>query len=208
MIVNTTATENLIQLDPQIAMIHERYGVPPGWSRPAGFVSLSKIILEQQVSLASAVAHFNKLKNYMGGFTPELILSLSDEELRACHISRQKSAYLRGLALAVSGGTLKLEELHLKNEDEIRSALTALKGIGEWTTDVYLMFCMGSPDIFPIGDIALVNTMKELYGHTSKEEMTEYAERWRPYRSLATQFMWHYYLKKRNRVFPFEGEAY
>lgn len=203
-IVNPENIECLIKTDSVFAVIHDKYGIPPNWTRPPGFVSLSKIILEQQVSLASANAHFQKLNNFLDEFTPSNILKLTDEEMRNCQISRQKTKYLRELSGAVLRGELILEEFPELNESEIRKQLTRIKGIGDWTTDVYLLFCLQKQDIFPIGDIALVNTVKELTPAKNREEILLLAENWKPNRSLATYFFWHYYLKKRNR--PSEPE--
>ncbi len=198
-IVNETDIQILIKTDKTIADIYDRYKAPPGWSRPPGFVTLSKLILEQQVSLASANAHFLKLNSYIKEFTPNEILKLTDEEMRNCQVSRQKSKYLRALSTAIINDDIDLEKLSNLNEVEIRQQLIKIKGIGNWTTDVYLMFGLQSKDIFPIGDIAVVNTMKELTGAKTKEEIIFVAERWKPLRSLATYFLWHYYLQKRNR---------
>lgn len=199
MIVNPQDVKALLRRDKVFGSIQRLYGTPPNWSRPQGFISLSKIILEQQVSLASANAHFVKLNSSISEFTPGQILTLTDAEMRTSQISRQKAKYLRELSLAVINGTLDLDGLPGLPEAEIRSQLTAIKGIGHWTTDVYLMFCLQAKDIFPIGDIALVNTVKELTGVENREEILSYSEKWKSYRSLATYFMWHYYLRKRNR---------
>ena len=198
-IVNEKDIKRLLKKDKLFGVIHKKYGQPPDWSRPPGFISLSKIILEQQVSLASANAHFQKLNTYVPEFAPEHILKLSDEEMRTCQISRQKSKYLRELSTAVSTGSLDLAGLSALSEPDVRTILTAIKGIGHWTTDIYLMFCLQSKDIFPIGDIAVVNTVRELTDAHSQEEILELAEDWRPLRSLATYFFWHYYLSKRGR---------
>lgn len=198
-IVNPADTELLLSLDPTLAAIRDRWGIPPGWSRPPGFVSLAKLILEQQVSLASAAAHFAKLEAYIGDFTPENLLRLSDEEFRSCQISRQKTVYLKGLSEAIVGGKLDLEGLAQLEEPEVHAALTALKGIGNWTADVYLMFCLQAKNVFPIGDVAVVNTIKELYDLHDREEMVALAQKWAPYRSLAVYFLWHHYLEKRRR---------
>ena len=186
-------------MDEVFDSIYKQYGSPPNWTRPQGFVSLAKMILEQQVSLASAKAHFTKLDNYMPAFTPDNILKLSDEEIRGCQISRQKSKYLRALSHAILNDKISLEGLSKLNEEEIRSQLTAIKGIGVWTSDIYLMFCLQSKDVFPLGDIAIVNTVKELNEVNTKEEINLLAQNWKPIRSLATYFLWHYYLSKRNR---------
>lgn len=199
-IVNANDIKRLTRLDPILGKIHKQYGAPPNWSRPQGFESLAKIILEQQVSLASANAHFIKLKSELDNFIPANILKLTDEQMRACQISRQKTRYLRELSLAVINKQLKLEALPILPETEIRQQLTAIKGIGHWTTDVYLLFCLQQKDIFPIGDIAIVNTIKELYSLHEKEQMLNLAEKWRPLRSLATYFLWHHYLSKRKRT--------
>lgn len=199
-IVNPKDIEKLMRLDPVFAMIHERYGPPPDWSREPGFSSLSKIILEQQVSLASANAHFQKLNTYIGEYTPSNMLKLTDDEMRNCQISRQKATYLRALSTAILNGEVDFQALPGRSEAEIREQLTGIKGIGHWTVDVYLLFCMQAKDIFPIGDIAVVNTVKELSSTQTQDEMLLLAERWRPLRSLATYFLWHYYLRKRNRA--------
>ena len=198
-IVNDTDIKTLIKKDRTIAGIYRKHQSPPNWTRPQGFVTLSKIILEQQVSLASASAHFLKLSTYVKDFTPSAIVKLSDDEMRNCQISRQKSTYLRSLSSAIIDNSLDLEKISVKSEEEIRKELTNIKGIGNWTVDVYLMFCMQAKDILPIGDIALFNTIKELTAAKTKEEMISFAERWRPLRSLATYFLWHHYLEKRKK---------
>lgn len=202
-IVNEKDVKALIKTNQVMADIFNQYQFPPDWSRPQGFVTLSKIILEQQVSLASANAHFIKLNSYLEEFTPANILKLTDEEMRTCQISRQKSKYLRELAIAIVSKNIDLEELQHLDEVEIRRQLTSIKGIGNWTVDVYLMFCLQAKDIFPHGDIAIVNTMKELTDARTKEEMISLAQNWKPLRSLATYFLWHYYLIRRNRLNSF-----
>jgi DNA-3-methyladenine glycosylase II len=199
-IVNKKDCIKLFKIDPVFADIHARYGEPPNWSRPPGFISLSKIILEQQVSLASAKAHFEKLNGYISEFTPQNILQLTDEEMRSCQISRQKAKYLKALSNAIQEKEIDLDALSKMDEEEIRTQLTQIKGIGQWTSDIYLMFCLQSRDIFPIGDIAVVNTVKELIGAQTREQITELAEKWQPLRSLAAYFLWHYYLRKRHRT--------
>lgn len=198
-IVNQQDIKRLLKLDNTFVLIAEKYGNPPNWSRPQGFISLSKIILEQQLSLASANAHFLKLSGYLDGFTPENILKLTDEEMRTCQISRQKAVYLRELSLAILNGSFDFDELSKLNEPEARAMLTNIKGIGNWTADIYLMFCLQSKNIFPIGDIAVVNTVKELTGAKTRDEIMDLAEKWQPLRSLATYFLWHNYLNKRHK---------
>ncbi len=199
-IANQKDIKKIIATHKIFAAIYTLYGSPPNFSRPQGFVSLSKIILEHQVSLASANAPFFKLNTWLKEFTPSNILKLTDDEMRNCQISRQKAKYLRDLSTAILKGTIDLEKLPGLSEAQIRKQLTAIKGIGEWTTDVYLMFCLQAKDIFPIGDIALVTTVKELTDAKTKEEIILLAERWKPMQSLVAYFLWHCYLKKRNRT--------
>jgi len=199
-IVNQADINTLIATDQVFALINDQYGPPPNWSRPQGFISLSKIILEQQVSLASANAHFIKLNSYLKAFTPEEIVALSDEEMRSCQISRQKSTYLRALSMAILNREIVFEELPDLSQEKVRQILTDIKGIGNWTTDIYMMFCLQAKDIFPSGDIAAINTIIELFNVKSKEEILLLTEKWKPVRSLAAFYLWHYYLRKRNRT--------
>jgi len=199
-IVNISDVEELISKDNLFAKIKTLFGLPPNWTRSQGFISLSKIILEQQVSLASAEAHFKKLNNYLPEFSPTEILKLTDEEMKACQISRQKAKYLRVLSQAVLSEELDFKELSKLCPVEVRKKLASIKGIGDWTTDIYLMFCLQSKDIFPLGDIALISTIKELTQVKTKEGLVRLTQKWKPSRSLAAYFLWHYYLKKRNRI--------
>lgn len=190
----------LARQDTDLAVIIKEHGYPPMWTRPASFQSLILFILEQQVSLASAYAAFKKLKEKIGFVTPAKILLLSDAELRACYFSRQKIVYARELAMAVKAKKLILKKLKDGHEDEVRLQLKKIKGIGDWTVDVYLMHSLQRTDLFPLGDIALVNSLKEvkqLHPHTSKEEMLKIAEPWRPFRSIAAMILWHAYIQKR-----------
>lgn len=170
------------------------------WTRPNTFQTLVLTILEQQVSLASAYAAFKKLREKIGVVTPAKLLALSDEELRACYFSRQKIIYARILAEAVQSKKINLRKLSSLGDEEIRNTLIQLKGIGHWTIDVYLMHALQRTDLFPLGDIALVNSLKEtkqLHPQVSKEEMLKIAEPWRPYRTVAAMILWHAYIKKR-----------
>jgi len=192
--------DKLGKKDKDLRNIIKQHGYPPMWTRPATFQTLILTILEQQVSLASAYAAFKKLKEKTGYVTPSKILSLSDAELRACYFSRQKTIYARELANAVQNKQLVLKRLTDKHEDEIRQELKKIKGIGDWTVDVYLMHALQRTDLFPLGDIALVNSLKEtkqLHPHITKEEMLKIAEPWRPYRTIAAMILWHAYIKKR-----------
>lgn len=190
----------LARRDTELAAIIREHGHPPMWTRPATFQTLILIILEQQVSLASAYAAFKKLKEKIGYVTPAKILELSDAEMRACYFTRQKTGYARELALAVQSRELKLSQLSSLPDEEVRSQMIRLKGIGHWTIDVFLMHALQRTDLFPLGDIALVNSLKEtknLPAHTSKNEMLQIAEAWRPYRTIAAMILWHSYIRKR-----------
>lgn len=199
MIVNTEDIAALTAKHRLFADIHDEFGPPPNWKRPQGFISLSKIILEQQVSLASAKAHFNKLNSYIPEFSPEEILKLSDEEMLGCQISRQKAKYLRELSNAVLSKQLAFRSFRAMEETQIREQLTSIKGIGVWTSDIYLMFCLQHKDIFPLGDIAIVNTIRKLTKAHSPEEILRLSAKWKPHRSLATYFLWHYYLSQKKK---------
>jgi len=154
--------DELASRDPELNFILKTYGYPPMWTRPNTFETLVHIILEQQVSLASALSALNKLREKIISITPKKFLILSDEELKSCYFSRQKTLYVRSLATAIQTKQLILEELEVLLNDEVRNKLTALKGIGNWTTDVYLMFVLRRSDIFPMGDLAAVNALKQI----------------------------------------------
>jgi DNA-3-methyladenine glycosylase II len=193
--------DELANKDRELNGIIQQHGYPPMWTRPASFQTLVLTILEQQVSLASAYAAFKKLKQKIGFVTPDKILALTDEELRACYFSRQKIIYAKELAKAIKKKQLSLKQLSLADELTIRNELKKIKGIGDWTADVYLMHALQRTDLFPLGDIALVNSLKEIkqLSHSiTKDEMLAVAEPWRPYRTIAAMILWHAYIKKRN----------
>ncbi len=191
----------LARSDKELKQIIRVYGYPPMWSRPQSFASLIHIILEQQVSLASAKAAFEKLKTKIGIITPSRLVRLTDDELRECYFSRQKTVYARELANAIISGKLALRKLRSLPDDAIRQQLTQIKGIGNWTVDVYLLFVLQRTDIFPIGDLAMVNALREikkLPASLPKQELLTIAEKWKPYRSIACMLLWHYYIRSRN----------
>jgi len=192
--------DTLASGDNDLASIINIYGYPPLWSRPNTFETLVHIILEQQVSLASALSALNKLRERLAEIIPERLLLLTDEEMRACYVSRQKAIYLRHLAQALATGQLNLDDLENMEDAAIRAKLTALKGIGHWTADVYLMFVLQHADVFPIGDLAAVNALKRvknLPANTTRDEIMAIASKWRPYRTIATMLLWHFYLSSR-----------
>ncbi len=194
--------DSLAKKDKHLKLIIDTYSYPPLWKRKHGFETLIHIILEQQVSLASAKAALKKLKGKIGAVTPQKVLSLTDAELKACYFSRQKTVYARHLAQAIINKQLNLKKLSLANDDEVRTELKKIKGIGDWTVDVYLMMVLQRCDLFPLGDIALINSVKEVKGlpkHTSKEEILAIADKWKPHRTVAAFILWHSYLCKRRR---------
>lgn len=178
--------------------IIEKYGLPAIPKRPQGFETLVLLILEQQVSIDSAKGTFLKIKAYTT-CNPENMSVLSDQEFRNLGISCQKTKYIKILAEAVLNKELDIEGLAIKSAKEVREELIKLKGVGNWTIDIYLMFCLQEPDLIPLGDIAVINTIKELFNIHDKQEMEIHAQQWSPYRSYATYLLWHYYLNKRNR---------
>lgn len=196
--------DHLAEQDSDIKSIIEQYGYPPCWSRKPNFETLIHIILEQQVSLASARAAFDRLKSYIGELTPEKILALSDEELRSCYFSRQKSAYAKNLSLAIRENKLSIDALLIMNNESIREQLTTIKGIGNWTVDVFLMMALHSSDLFPMGDIALVNSLKHiknLPSHIDRETLIRITDSWKPYRTIASFILWHAYICRKGIAF-------
>ncbi len=193
------AIEYLIEKEPIFKFIIEKYGLPTIPKRPEGFETLVLLILEQQVSIDSAKAIFLKLKAKEQNFIPEILISLDDEEYRNLGVSRQKTTYIKALSHSIIKNNIDLKSLATKSSQQVRDELIKIKGIGNWTIDVYLMFSLQSPDIIPLGDIAVVNTIKELLEIHDKQEMEIYVAKWEPYRSAATFLLWHYYLNKRNR---------
>ena len=192
----------LAKRDASLAQILRDYGPPPMWAREPGFKTLLLIILEQQVSLASAKAAYDRLLEAASPLTPERLLQLSDETLRAAGFSRQKTAYARHLAHSIIDGHLDLHALGKMDDREARSELMNLKGIGQWTADIYLLRALRRPDIFPVGDLALViaaQRIKRLDLPPAAEELERMAARWRPWRAVAARLLWHYYLHNPRR---------
>lgn len=203
-IMNEMDALQLFELDPIFREIHEAYGYPPNWKRPAGFISLARIILEQQVSLESGRAHFQRLNDYLTSFEPYTLLQLSDEEFRACQISRQKASYLRELSQAVSSGSLNFDLLSKMDHQLCRDTLTSIKGIGYWTTDIYQMICLQEKDIFPPGDVAIIGSIKKLTQLHEIDDIIDRSVSWKPFRSLASFYLWHFHLCRSGRTIIFE----
>ena len=194
----------LAERDESIAHVLRQYGYPPLWYREPGFSTLVHIILEQQVSLASANAAFRRLQERLGTILPENLTGLDDDTLRTIGFSRQKMGYARHLAVEITTGRLNLPELETLPDDSVRTVLKQLKGIGDWTADIYLSECLLRPDILPKGDIAMqeaFRVLNRLPSRPSHETFVEKTEHWRPWRSVGTRMLWHFYLCERKKDF-------
>lgn len=190
----------LVERDSDLAAIINRYGSPSQWQREPGFPALIRIILEQQVSLSSAQKAFERLCNAVTPLTPENFLKLDDTELKAIGFSRQKMRYGRELSQAIVKGELNINALEKLDNLKVRKELTKIKGIGDWTADMYLMMALQRPDIFSSKDLAVVIAVKEIKNLDNKptlEQLESIAQLWQPYRTIATMILWHYYLNRK-----------
>jgi len=197
------AVEYLEVKDRQLELVVSKFGPPPLWKREEGFKTLIHIILEQQVSLASAKAAYEKLLKKIGSITPINFLKLSDVELKLIGFSRQKTSYSRNLAEAIITERLNLTELSDLNDTQAKEQLMSIKGIGPWTADIYLLIALGRPDIWPKGDIALASAVQKLKGVASRpsfEELNRMSHKWKPWRAVAARILWHYYLSERKSL--------
>ncbi len=187
----------LARRDPDLRRVVKRFGAPPMWERESGFSTLLHIILEQQVSLASARAAHNKLLELVSPLTPERFLQLDDTALKTVGFSRQKTDYGRNLAQSIVDGILNLNALAAMDDASVRSELIKIKGIGRWTADIYLLMVLRRPDVWPTGDLALAvaaQRVKNLPVRPTDEQLVEMSVRWRPWRAVAARILWHYYL--------------
>ncbi len=193
--------------DKKISQIIEEFGYPEFWHREPEFQSLVMIILEQQVSLASAFSTFEKLKEKLSDITPEAVLKMNDDDFKSCGFSRQKKAYVRGLADEIINNRLNLKQLNREDADTIRKNLIKIKGIGNWTVDIYLLSCLHKLDLFPIGDLALIKSMtqaKFIKEKDSKETILRKVKKFQPFRSIFTILLWHRYIRKNNIKVQFD----
>ncbi|MFQ5583080.1 MAG: DNA-3-methyladenine glycosylase family protein [Calditrichia bacterium] len=191
------AIRMLTRRDSSLGRIVETLGPPPMWRRPAEFSTLVRIILEQQVSLASAKATYQKLIEKNSPLTPEKFLRLNDQQLKGFGFSRQKSRYCRLLAAELVNGDFGLEELKRMTDEQVRASLMQMKGIGPWTADIYLLMALNRPDAWPSHDLALamaLQKLKELDLPPSVIELEEFGEAWKPWRAVAARILWHFYL--------------
>jgi len=187
----------LARRDADLAAVLDKHGPPPLWNRRPGFPTLVHIILEQQVSLASAKAAFEKLQSAISEVTPEGLLGLDDGSLKALGFSRQKTRYCRELSQAIVKGRLDVEGLSRLPDADAKEALMSLVGIGRWTADIYLLMALRRPDIWPKGDLALAKAtqqVKDLESLPDQDHLEKMAESWRPWRAVAARVLWHHYL--------------
>ena len=190
------AARELGERDPRLRDVVARFGLPPRRQRPGGFASLVLLVLEQQVSLASARTTCQRLEAAAGGITPARVCGLSQEEFRAAGVTRQKTGCIRELARSILDGSLDTDALAGCDDDEVRRRLTRIRGIGPWTADVYLLTCLMRPDVWPAGDLALQTAAASLLGLPERPgaaELARIGERWRPWRSVAARILWLYY---------------
>lgn len=194
----------LVAGDPALARAVDDHGPPPDWHRPPGFATLVLQVLEQQVSLGAAAAHFEGLREAAGSVvTPRAVLALDDGQLRSAGVSRQKARYVRALATAIEAGELDLDAVAAADDATARAMLMRVPGIGAWTADVHLLFVLRRPDLFPVGDRALqvgVAELLDLAAAPGPEMLGEIAARWSPHRSAAARIVWHAYLSRRGRT--------
>jgi DNA-3-methyladenine glycosylase II len=197
----THALSVLTSRDPDLDYILNTFGLPPLWVREPGFATLIQIILEQQVSLASAKAVFERLHAKISPITPEIFFQLDHTELTTIGFSRQKTIYGRLLAESIITGQIDLHILNTMDDEDVRSVLKKLKGIGDWTVDIYLLIALRRPDALPKGDLGLIlaiQKVKKLAQRPTPQEIEIIAENWRPWRAVATRLLWHYYLSERS----------
>lgn len=182
--------------EPKMARAIKLAGYPEPRIRPEGYQTLLRTILGQQVSVASAASVWNKLEALLGeGCPAEQLIKREFDELRACGMSRQKQGYARSLAELILSGGLDLDNLPNDDEEAI-ALLTQVKGIGRWSAEIYLLFALGRPDIWPAGDLAVQIGVGRIMGHEerpSEQELREIAKPWSPHRGSVAIFTWHMY---------------
>jgi DNA-3-methyladenine glycosylase II len=187
----------LAEVDADLAAVLARHGSPPLWAREASIKTLLKIILEQQVTLESGQAAYDRLERAAGTIEAGAIIDLGEAGARRAGLTRQKARYVLELARAVFDGRLDLDAVARASDDDARAMLIAIPGIGDWTVDVYLLLALRRPDAWPRGDLALANSaqfVKRLPHRPTFAELDRLAEKWRPWRSVAARLLWHSYL--------------
>lgn len=192
----TVALENLAATDKTLAAAFDKYGTPPLRKRVGGFSGMAQILISQQVSTAAASTIYARFENAIGEVTAQNLLAMDEAALAGCGLSRPKQRYLRLLAEAVMDGTLDFKKLDRLDDQSIYDTLLAQTGIGPWSAECYLLFCLRRADLFPAGDLALQHGVRLMYGLADKpsaEALADFATRWQPYRGAAARLLWVYY---------------
>lgn len=187
----------LAHRDADLATILRRHGPPPMWGRKPGFPTLVRIILEQQVSLASARSMFNRLAASLLPFAATRFVELGEPHFRSLGVTRQKSAYCVHVAREIAEGRLDLDAVGRMTDVDAKAALTQITGIGPWTAEIYLLMALRRADVWPVGDLALLTSLgrlKRLHERPAPAKAARIAERWRPFRSVAARMLWQHYL--------------
>lgn len=181
---------------PVVRHMHDRTGLPPLRRRASGFEGLARIVVGQQLSVASAAAIWSRTEQVLVPFQPSVLLDIPDATLRSAGLSAGKVRTLQAIARAVVVDGLDLDGFADSDDGEVHAALTAISGIGPWTADVYLMFCLGRADAFAPGDLALQVALQMATGMDARptaKDLAAFAESWRPWRSVAARLLWAYY---------------
>ena len=194
--------QQLAILDADLGQIYVRLGTPPLWAREPGFASLVHIILEQQVSMKAAQTVFERLSAHLGEMSPQRVVAVGEEGLKAFGLTRQKSRYCFELAERIRTGKLNLEQLSVLSDSEGREILLAVPGLGPWSVDVYYLMALRRPDVWPLGDLALAAAMqqiKQLPAPATRQQQVEIASAWSPWRAVAARLLWMHYLDAREQ---------
>ncbi len=197
-----SAAASLSERDKDLASILAAHGPPPMWARQPGFTTLVRIILEQQVSLASAASMYRRLKKHTVPFRPNRFVELGESHFKSLGMTRQKTSHCLHLAESVETRMLQLRAVAKMSDEEARAALMQVKGIGPWSSDIYLLMALRRPDVWPSGDLALVTAvteLKRLKHRPTPDQLLIMADAWRPFRSVAARMLWQYYLAQRPR---------
>ncbi|MGI8898487.1 MAG: DNA-3-methyladenine glycosylase family protein [Pyrinomonadaceae bacterium] len=193
------AAQRLAKRDKDLAAIFKAYGPPPLWARKPNFSTLIRIILEQQVSLASAASMYKQLSENIQPFGPDRVIELGEMHLKSLGLTRQKTAYCIHLAESLNSNSLNLTGLSKMNDEDAKAALMQVKGIGSWSADIYLLMVLRRPDIWPASDLALATAatkLMRLKQRPTTDQLFGIADRWRPFRSVAARMLWQYYLAR------------
>lgn len=190
------------RMDADLAEVVRRFGPPPLWARRPGFATLVQIVLEQQVSLASAKAVFGRLQTTLGKVTPERVADAGVSTLRDVGFTAQKAGYCNDLAVEIHEGRLDLRAISRSDDARARERLMAIRGVGPWSADIYRLMALRRPDVWPDGDLALAESakiLKRLRKRPSVDRLRRMARAWKPWRSVAARILWHNYLSLRRQ---------